>query len=95
MTKIIGSLHKLLRDFKEWIHRFSEDDFITTKYHLYTFIHALEPYDKHKDVRMRLLSYTLIGRVEEWYDSIFPRTITSWDIFLEHFATIFKKNKYS
>jgi hypothetical protein len=93
MTKIPGSPHKLPRDFKEWLPRFSGDDFITTEDHLDAFLHALEPYDQHEDVWMRLFSYTLVGRDKEWYDSILPGTITSWDLFQECFSKRFGKNK--
>jgi hypothetical protein len=70
MTNIPGSPHKILGEFKEWLPRFSKDDFFTTEYHLDTFLHSLEPYHQHKNVWMRLFSYTLVGRAKEWYDNV-------------------------
>jgi hypothetical protein len=43
---------------------------------------------------MRLFSCTLVANEKEWYDSILPRKIKNWDIFIEHFTKIFGKNKY-
>jgi hypothetical protein len=43
---------------------------------------------------VRIFSYTLVGRDEEWYDSIFPGAITSWDIFQERFAKRCEKKRY-
>jgi hypothetical protein len=93
MTKIPGSPHKLPKDFKEWLPIFSGEDLITTEDHLDSFLRALEPYDQHEDVWMRLFSYTLVGKAKEWYDSILPGTIMNWDLFQERFTKIFGKNK--
>jgi hypothetical protein len=93
MTRILGSPHKLPRDFKEWLPSFSGDDFITIGDHLDAFLRTLEPYDQHEDVRMRFFSYTLVSKDKEWHDSILLVTIRSWDIFQEHFSKRFEEKK--
>jgi hypothetical protein len=44
---------------------FSKDDLVTTEDHLDAFLRALEPYEQHEDVWMRLFFYTLVGRAKE------------------------------
>jgi hypothetical protein len=41
---------------------FSGEDLITTEDHLDFFLHALEPYDQHEDILMRLFSYTFFRK---------------------------------
>jgi hypothetical protein len=91
---ILGSPHELPKDFKDWLPIFSGEDLITNEDHLDFFLRALEPYDQHEDVLMRIFSYTFIGKAKEWYDSILPLTIMNWDLFREPFTKIFGKNKY-
>jgi hypothetical protein len=75
MKNIPGSPQKLPKDLKEWLPSVSEEDLITTENHLDSFLCALEPYDQHKDIQMRLLPYTLVGKANEWHASILPGTI--------------------
>jgi hypothetical protein len=93
MTKILGSPHKLPKDFKEWLPIFSGEDLIMTEDHLDFFLRALEPYDQHEDVLMRLFSYTFVGKSKEWYDSTLPGTITNWDLFRELLPKYLKRTK--
>ena len=44
---------------------------------------------QHEDVVVRLFPYTLQGAAGSWYFSLPSGSITSWDIFQEHFLTKF------
>jgi hypothetical protein len=93
ITKIPGSPHKLPKDFKEWLPIFSGEDLTTPEDHLDYFLRALEPYDQHEDILMKLFAYTFVGRAKEWFDSISPGTIMNWDLFQDIFTKIFGKKK--
>jgi hypothetical protein len=93
MTNIPGYPHKIPKDFKEWLPIFSGEYLITIEDHLDAFLHALEPYDQHENVWMRLFSYTLVRKAKEWYDSILPGTIMNWNLFQEFYQNIWKEQR--
>jgi hypothetical protein len=93
ITKILGSPHKLPKDFKEWLPIFSGEDLTTPEDHLYIFLRSLESCDQHEDILMKIFTYTFVGRAKDWFDNISPGTITNWNLFQELFTKIFGKKR--
>ena len=83
-------LHDLPDNPGKWLPKFSPDLNIQAEEHINNCMLPINLNGViHEDVVVRLFPYTLQGVAGSWYFSLPSGSITSWDIFADHFLTKF------
>ena len=90
VVNMAAPLHDLPDHPEKWLPKFSPDLGIQAQEHINNFMLAVNLNAvEHEDVVVRLFPYTLQEVAGSWYFSLPSGSITSWDIFQEHFLTKF------
>jgi len=89
-VKIPTPLYALPKHLEIWLPKFNPNDGFPAEEHIHNYMLAINLNGiSEEDCVVGLFPYALQGSIGSWYFSLLVGSITSWDIFEEHFLTKF------